>query len=225
MNADERKALAETLAQSKDEKVIREIVRFAESFLTAQLQSGLAADLRALTLAAVLAAVIGGMLAATATVLAAADIKLGLHTISIGLFCACLVVALFSAMHAARPTLFDYAGNNPKFYKEDVEQNKPFIQVMAEQASFYAQGIERNNKVADENHRCIRRALTWVFIATVIGLGSEFVIFLMKLGAPKSANVPLPVAGEIDALAALHGQAGETVHLIAIRHAAVVFTP
>jgi hypothetical protein len=38
-------------------------------------------------------------------------------------------------------------------------------------------------------------------------------------------NVPLPVAGEIDALPALHRQRRNPIHLIAIGNAAVVLTP
>jgi hypothetical protein len=182
MNVDERKMLAETLGQAKDDRTLREVVRLAESFLTAQLQAGLAADLRAMTLAAVLAAMIGGLLAATATVIVAADIKLGLHLISIALFVICLVVALFAAIHAARPTLFYYVGNNPKFFAGDIEQDKSLVQTLAEQASFYAEGIDSNNEVLDENHHCIRRALKWVLFAVLFGLGGEVVIILSMIG-------------------------------------------
>jgi hypothetical protein len=37
--------------------------------------------------------------------------------------------------------------------------------------------------------------------------------------------MPLPVAGEVHALAALHRQRGHAVHLIAIRDAAVILAP
>jgi hypothetical protein len=37
--------------------------------------------------------------------------------------------------------------------------------------------------------------------------------------------MPLPIAGKIDALAALHCQRRYAAHLIAIRYAAVIFPP
>jgi|RhiMethySRZTD1v2_1073278.scaffolds.fasta_scaffold02292_13 hypothetical protein len=182
MDDDERRSLATALARAKDPALIRETVRLAESFLTAQLQAGLAADLRAMTLAAVLAAIIGGLLGGIATIVAAAEVKLGLHLISILVFTTCLVVALFNAVYAARPTFFDYAGNNPKFFVEDVEQEKNLNQVLAEQAAYYARSIEANNDCIDENHRCLKRALDWVLVATVLGMGAEVVIILGYVG-------------------------------------------
>lgn len=44
-----------------------------------------------------------------------------------------------------------------------------------------------------------------------------------EIGRFSVSNVPLPVAGEIDALVALHCQGRYAAHLIAIRDAAVIF--
>jgi hypothetical protein len=178
---EERKTLAATLAQAKDISILREAIRLAEAFLAAQLQAALAADLRAMTLAAVLAAIIGGLLGGTATIVAAAEIKPGFHLISILIFAVFLVAALVLAVHAARPTFFDYPGNNPKYFMEDIEQDKSLSTILAEQAAYYAQNIERNNYCIDQNHHALRRSLQLVLIAVMLGVGAEIVIILGQI--------------------------------------------
>jgi hypothetical protein len=177
----ERKTLAATLAKAKDVAVLRESIRLAEAFLGAQLQAALAADSRAMTLAAVLAAIIGGFLGGTATIVAAAEIKLGWHLVSILAFTVFLAVALALAVHAARPTFFDYPGNNPKFFIDDVERDKSLTIILAEQAAFYALNIDRNNDCIDQNHRSLRRSLQFVLVATIAGIGTEIVIILSQI--------------------------------------------
>ncbi len=50
-------------------------------------------------------------------------------------------------------------------------------------------------------------------------------MFPRFLGFGGSLNVPQPIAGKVNRLAALHHQSGYAVHLIAIRDAAVIFSP
>jgi hypothetical protein len=145
MEESHRLKLAEKHWQAKDIGTVKEIVRLGESFLNAQLQAALASDLRAMTLAAVLAAVIAGTIGGAATVLAA-NIVLGLHIIPLIVFIVAMVVALRMAIHAAHPTRFDYAGNNPKFWADDVGDYEDLKRALAEQAA-YAKGVEQNGTI------------------------------------------------------------------------------
>src|SRR6266540_2414634 len=114
MDNDERKKLAEALAKA-DETMIREIVREAESFLEAQLKSGLAADARAMTLAGFMAGIVSILVAGTG-LMVAAKIPIWPHVIATTVLVVAFCVALFSTVHAARPTEWYYAGNNPRFW-------------------------------------------------------------------------------------------------------------
>jgi hypothetical protein len=176
-----RQEIAEALAKARDLEMLVEVVRLGESFLSAQMQSAVASDTRAMTFATVLAAIVAGAVGALATLIAS-NIKLGLHVISLVMFCLFMIFALRAAVHAARPTRFSFPGNNPANWTEDVGPNEDIRRSLAEQASLYAIGIERNSKVLDESHRCINVALGWVVAALGAALASEFVVTLWEIG-------------------------------------------
>lgn len=176
-----RQEIADALSNAKDIGTLKEVMRLGESFLAAQLQSALGADLRAMTFAAVLAAVIAAALGGLAT-LVASSVKLGFHIIPLIVFCVFMIFALRSAVHAARPTNFSFSGNSPANWTEDVDQNEDLKRSLAEQASFYAVGIDRNSKILDESHRCINVALGWVLAAIGGAMGTEFVVILALIG-------------------------------------------
>jgi hypothetical protein len=181
MDEKKRQKLAENLAGHKDQETIKEVMRLGEVFLSAQLQSALAADLRAMTLAAILSAIIAGILGGTATIVAA-KIDIGWHLLSLLVFSSALLVALWAAIQAARPTRFQFAGNNPAHWEEDGGDKEKLIEAMAEQASFYARGIAINSAAIDENHRCIRKALAWVFGGIAGSMVVEILVILHQIG-------------------------------------------
>lgn len=181
MDEARRQELAKNLAASKDLATLREVVRLGESFLAAQLQSGLAADLRAMTLAAVLAAIVAGVVGGTATVVAS-TVSVGWHVLPLSIFCVAAMVALRAAIHAARPTSFAFAGNNPKFWEHDGGDDARLVDALAEQASLYAKGIEANVVILAENHRCLNHSLWWLLGGLVAAAGVEVVIILTQIG-------------------------------------------
>src|SRR3954468_17801836 len=140
------------------EKTIREVLRLGQLFLGEQLKSGLASDVRAMTLAAVLAAVIAGLVGGMATVIAA-HVEIGLHIASIIFLGTCLAAAMYSAVRAARPTGFSFSGNNPLRWHAVHGEGENLIRALAVQASFYADGIDKNGVVLRDSHRFIDRAL------------------------------------------------------------------
>jgi hypothetical protein len=176
MDNDERKKIAAALADA-DEATLREIVREAESYLDAQLKSGLEADKRAMTLAAILAAVISFMVGGTASMIAA-EVPIWPQISGVFILVGFLIAALFAAIHAARPTPFGYVGNDPKFWVADVANKKPLKVSLAEQASFYSRDISANADCLDENHRCVRRALTLALMGILFGTGVELILLL-----------------------------------------------
>jgi hypothetical protein len=177
MNDNERRELVGALAKA-DEGIIKEIIREAESFLEAQLKAGLAADARAMTLAGFMAGIISILITGTG-LMVAAKIPIWPHIISTVVLVVSLGAALFSAVHAARPTAWDYAGNNPKFWVSDIEKGRLLKDALAGQAALYAAGISKNSAILSENQRWLQLALRLAGFGAVIAFAIEcFVVFV-----------------------------------------------
>lgn len=173
----ERKKLAEVLAKAEPE-TIREIIREAESFLEAQLKVGLASDSRAMTLGAFLSGIVSALVAGT-SLMVAAEFPVWPHIIAVSVLVVSLCCALFSTVHAARPTDWNYTGNNPRFWASDVEAKRPLHESLAGQAALYAKGISENSSILEENQKFSRLALRLATWGAVIALAIEgFVVFL-----------------------------------------------
>jgi len=173
------KKISEALSKA-DDQTIREIVRQGEMFLAAQLQSGLASDLRAMTMAAILAAILSFLVGGTASLLAS-KIDLGLHILTIIELIVLIAAALWCAILAARPTKFDYAGSNPRFWVLDVEKGYGFVRSMAGQAALYAAGIRENVRVLERGQAWLSRALSWIVAALIGAMMIEFIIVMDHL--------------------------------------------
>jgi hypothetical protein len=166
----------DALAQA-DDLTIREIVRQGEVFLSAQLQAGLAADSRSMTTAAILAAVLSFLVGGTASLLAA-KLDLGWHALTDVFLIVMFGIAMLCAIFAARPTKFDYAGSNPKFWVPDIQQGYTFQKSMAGQAAQYAAGIQDNITILDRGQSLLRRALDLVVFALLGAILIEAIIFI-----------------------------------------------
>jgi hypothetical protein len=180
MTNEERTALKESLSKA-DDNTLREVIREGESFLAAQLQSGLASDMRSITLAAVLAAVIAGLIAGLAT-LVASPIVVGYHIYPAIFLLIALIVSFSLAIHAARPTTFDYAGSNPKHWKSDIDKGLMLKDSLAGQAALYAESIADNGAVLAENCRYLRMSLVVLFFGVTLSAAAQFVLVLFEIG-------------------------------------------
>jgi hypothetical protein len=177
MNENERKELVKALAKA-DDATIKEILREAESFLEAQLKAGLAADARAMTLAGFMAGIVSILITGTG-LMVATHIPIWPHVITTIVLVASLGFALFSAVHAARPTEWYYTGNNPRFWVADIERGRSLNDALAGQAALYANGISKNSALLSENQRWSRLALRVAGFGAVIAFAIEgLVIFL-----------------------------------------------
>nr|AWM10102.1 hypothetical protein CIT39_29140 [Bradyrhizobium symbiodeficiens] len=185
MTDDDRKKLAETLKVA-DLEVLKEIVREAESFLTAQLTAGLAADQRAINTAVYLAAILAAIVGGTATLVSVGK-PLGLHLLGVGWIVFFLAFALVHAVRAARPTPFSYAGNNPAHWEPDVKEKRCLRDSLAGQAAIYAQGIRTNVKCLNEAHAFMRLSL----MAGLLGiLGFALIEFVVILSTVAQTGHP-----------------------------------
>lgn len=179
METSERKRIAAALSSAKKD-TIKEIIREAESYLGCQLTVGLAADGRAMTFAAILAAIVSFLIGGTASLIAA-NISIWPHIIPVIIIIFSLCIALFCAVHAARPTRFHYSGNDPKSWIPDVKSKQSLSRSLAAQASFYSRDISENAKVLDENHKCLRYALKWSLWGTGLSALIELILIIHHL--------------------------------------------
>ncbi|WP_038382728.1 hypothetical protein [Bradyrhizobium elkanii] len=176
MTDEERRKLAEAF-KTADMETLKEIMREAESFLAAQLTAGLASDQRAINTAVYLAAILAAVVGGTATLISV-HAPLGWHLLGVGWLVACLTFALVHAARAARPTPFNYPGNNPAKWEPDVREQRPLRDSLAGQAAIYAQGIRSNVDCLNDAHSYMKLALT----AGVVGvLGFALIEFMIVM--------------------------------------------
>lgn len=135
---------------------LQQMLAQAETYLNAQLHIGTAADQRALVFAGFVAAMVvavGG--GASAVLLGGNHLFLGYLGFATA---AGLLVSLAFAVHAARPVSFEYAGNSPSEWAEDVRTAKSLENSMREQAAHYAGMIQSNNRTLETNCKWLRRS-------------------------------------------------------------------
>jgi len=180
MDDNERKQLSDTLKKA-DELMIREIIREAESFLEDQLKAGLAADTRAMTLSAFMAGIVSILITGTG-LLVAIHFPIWPHVVSAGVLILALCAALFSTIHAARPTGFYYRGNNPKFWASDIEKGLSLKDALAGQALLYSIGISKNVEILSENHRWAQLGLKLAGLGAIVAAFIEGLVLFIKLG-------------------------------------------
>jgi hypothetical protein len=178
----EREPIEASKIRAGDSALLKEMAREAELFLAAQLQAGLAADQRAMRLSGVLSTAVSLLVGGLAS-LKAAELDLGLHQFVIFVLIAMLIVALALAVSAAKPTKFNYAGSNPRFWIPDIEGKVSLDHALGGQIKQYSEGIEENSDILQCTNDRTRYALNVLFAATVITAFAEFMIFMISLGA------------------------------------------
>ncbi len=148
------------LLSNASESTIDEIIRQAETYLTAQLAAGIAADQRAITFT--------GMLATAVSLLGGGALVVGVGNskdLPTGLAVACLPAilgflgAMWLTMQASKPVDWHYVGNTPSNWLKDLRQAKSLLVSKAEQAKHYAESIEANNLVLETQAKSVSRAI------------------------------------------------------------------
>jgi hypothetical protein len=157
---------------------LQQMLAQAETYLNAQLQIGTAADQRALVFAGFIAAIVVAAGGGASALLLAGDSLflgyLGFATV------AGLLVSLACAVHAARPVSFEYPGNSPAEWAQDISTGKSLLDSMREQAAHYATMIETNNRTLESNCIWLRRSQMIALWVLTLGGAACLAFFLTR---------------------------------------------
>lgn len=151
----------ETLSKA-ELAMLQEINRQAELYLDSQLTAALASDQRATAFVTALSGAIAVVLGAAAT-LVVADAKYQLLVLPLVPLAVFLLAALWSTTQSCKPDDFEYSGNCPRNWLEDICDNKSMELCLAEQAIHYADMIASNDKVLSRCADDMRSALKLLF--------------------------------------------------------------
>jgi hypothetical protein len=160
--------LSETLAKA-DIETLKEIIREAESYLSAQLTSTLAANQRAMTFTTVISAAAAVIVGAAGSLLLGDIERWPLGGIGVAVSGGFLF-AVWIAMGAAAPSAFGFVGNTPSEWAADVEAYLPMNVSLAQQCQHYDENIFRNIERMEDSKKKLLLAMRVVFWTTVCGI-------------------------------------------------------
>lgn len=154
-----------------DADTLHEVIREAESYLSAQLMASLAADQRAIAFSSVVAAgtvvVGGGGVALLEAEAAYSELAWVASAIALG-----LLAAMFFAILSAMPSHFWFIGNSPELWRKDLVAGTPLKHSLAQQAAHYAEMISANDKIMVRNAKQMA-ASVWIAWGSLL-FGSLF---------------------------------------------------
>jgi len=165
-----------------DDATLQEIVREAESYLSAQLTASIAADQRAVAFASVLAAATAVLIATGGALLLSQppDISLGWTCMAVA---AAFLVAMALANLSAMPADFWYVGNTPTQWVADVQLKRSFKESLAEQLNHYSQMISDNDRLMRQNNKQMMGAIWTAWGALAIGGAIAVILIATRLHA------------------------------------------
>jgi hypothetical protein len=154
-----------------DEDTVAEVLREAESYLSAQLTSGIAADQRAMSFISLLAASAAAIAAGGGALLIADSPAFANQIIGWTLLgtAAGLLVAMWYAIRSAMPAEFEFVGNTPAGWLADVRAKQPLKKSLAQQLEHYAGMIEANDETLKSNARQMRNSVWWTWGSLATG--------------------------------------------------------
>lgn len=159
--------------------VVQEIIREAEARLSAQLQTALAADQRSMTFAAIAGSASAAAIAGAGGLFFVESLKgqslfYGALALSVVFFAASLLAAL-----SARPADWEFVGNVPSAWVDDVTEGKSLKSSLAEMAEHYDGMILNNRKSMVRSAKLFKAAL-WLAVTacpTAIATAALFYFF------------------------------------------------
>lgn len=172
---------AEILSQA-DDGTLEFIKKDADAYIAAQLTVALAGNQRAMTFFGFLAtasAVIGG---ASVTALASHSQAVPYAYVGLAMISGFLV-SMFLANRAAMPDAFNYVGNTPDSWLDDVQEKKDLKLSKAEALADTARCIERNDKVLKRSAKLTNYAVGVAWGSLLLGAAaSGALIVAQRLG-------------------------------------------
>ena len=160
---------------------LTEIIREGELYLGTQATMAVAADVRALAFA--------GFLAAAIVALIGGAVALGETSPALTVIASFCVAGLLSsflfAVFAARPISFEYAGNSPSGWYEDIINGITFENSLIMQAINYAAMIDTNAAAMLKNSQRMTIAI-WISSVTLV-FGA--IVFVCVVAVPQAIIV------------------------------------
>ncbi|WP_155804508.1 hypothetical protein [Magnetospirillum fulvum] len=150
------------------EDTVREILREAELYISAQVQLSIAADQRAVTVSGAIATILTAITAAGLAAFLSSSPNFDIvyaATVSGTI----MMIALCCAIYAARPVPFRPPGNCPEMWYDDDFGVKINIQ-LGHQAEIYNAFIKENNATLARNAVWIRLSLFLTVAAPIAGV-------------------------------------------------------
>jgi hypothetical protein len=172
-----------------DADTVAEVLREAESYLSAQLTAGIAADQRAMSLISLLAASAAAIAAGGGALLIGDSPSV--ITLAIGwtllMTSAGLLVAMWYAIKSAMPADFEFVGNTPAGWLADVQAKQSLQRSLSQQIKHYAGMIEANNTTMKRNAQEMRMSVWWAWGSLVTGGAvSSFALAVRNTGIATS---------------------------------------
>lgn len=164
--------------QSADEAMLREILREAEVYLDAQLTAAIAADQRAYAFSGMIAAASVLLVGASYALIEAATPSPLLAWCS-ALIAVALFVAAWMAVISARSTDFEFAGNQPCQWANDIEAGQTLHESLAEQCEHYDSMATTNRNIMDANSKLFNAAVNIALGAVGVG-GLGFIAWMAE---------------------------------------------
>ncbi|HLZ65689.1 MAG TPA: hypothetical protein VKQ29_05625 [Aliidongia sp.] len=152
-----------------DDGIVKEIVRQAEAFMSAQLQSSIAGDQRAFSLTGTMATVSTGLIGGGLTLLtsgAASNTVLGWAATIAGIV---LVTGAANAAYATRPINFHFVGNHPDSWFTPEDLSRPLRVSLGEHCEALQRCIDRNEAALAAKARALRTGLWCCVLAPCAG--------------------------------------------------------
>jgi len=158
--------MSENLFESASVEMLAEIIREAESRMSAQQAAASAADQRALTFAGLLAA------GATAFISQLSPHHNAAFWINV-VVTVLLISAALLALCSARPTPWGFVGSEPGQWIDDIVERRPMHIVFAEQASHYDGAIRRNDRHMKLAGNTMKTSMVLTAIALFVAIASR----------------------------------------------------
>ena len=159
---------------------LKQIISDAERVLSTQLSVGIAADQRAMVFSGFIAAAVVALIGGAAAILIGPDHHfIGYLALATGIG---LLISMGYAVFSARPTSFEWAGNDPASWHQDIAASKPFTTSMQEQCEHYQSMIVSNRATLSKNNQLLLRA-QYITLIVLLCAGLSFIAYFILVSA------------------------------------------
>ncbi|PPE81953.1 hypothetical protein C3941_04535 [Kaistia algarum] len=109
------------------------------------------------------------------------DGKLTYAAVSLSIFFIFSFVSMLLAFRAAEPIDFDFLGNDPENWVDDIKRGLTFKDSLTHSAVHYSQQIKDNNKRMSENTKLLKIGIRLFFLGFIVSLAPILHRFLYSI--------------------------------------------